>query len=160
MTAGTLLSAFLLAAAISDILTRRIPNWMTGLLALAFVPAAVFWDMSWVEVGWHLVAGCIALVAGFGFHALRWVGGGDVKLFAGAALWLGLTDLLPLLVTTALAGGVLAILFLLFQKLRNNPHLLFLSPWIGSGPLKTGMPYGVAIAMAGIWISQTSLTLI
>jgi prepilin peptidase CpaA len=160
MTAGTLLSAILLAAAFSDILTRRIPNWMTGLLALAFVPVAVFLDLSLVEFGWHLAAGFIALVAGFGLHALRWVGGGDVKLFAGAALWLGWPDLLPLFVLTSVAGGILAVFFLFFQRLRSSPQFLILQPWIGSGALKKGMPYGVAIAVAGIWISQTSLTLI
>lgn len=160
MTASALLSAILLAAAFSDTLTRRIPNWMTGLLALAFLPVAVFSGLSWADFGWHFLAGSIALAAGFGLHALGWVGGGDVKLFAGAALWLGLPNLLPLLVATALAGGLLAILFLVFQGLRSNPRLLFLRPWIGSGALTSGMPYGVAIAAAGIWMAQISLTLI
>jgi prepilin peptidase CpaA len=160
MTASTLLSAILLAAAFSDCLTRRIPNWMTGLLALAFLPVAVFSGLSWADFGWHFLAGSIALVVGFGLHALGWLGGGDVKLFAGAALWLGLPNLLPLLVATALAGGVLALFYLVFQQLRSSPRFIFLQPWIGSGALKSGMPYGIAIAAAGIWMSQISLTLI
>jgi prepilin peptidase CpaA len=160
MTANTLLAAILLAAAISDILTRRIPNWMTGALALTFLPVAIFSGLSLADFGWHLLAGSMALAAGFVLHSLGRLGGGDVKLFAGAALWLGLPDLLPLLVATAIAGGGIAILFLLFQQLRVSPRFLFLQPWIGSGALKTGIPYGVAIALAGIWISQTGLTLI
>lgn len=160
MTASTLLSAILLAAAISDILTRRIPNWMNGFLALAFLPVAILSGLSLVDFGWHLLAGYIALGAGFGMHALRWIGGGDVKLFAGTALWLGLPDLLPLLAATSVVGGLLAVFFLLFQQLRCSPRFLFLQPWIGSGKLKTGVPYGVAIALAGIWVLQSSLTLI
>lgn len=160
MTASILISAILLAAAISDILTRRIPNWMTGFLALAFLPFAIFSSLSLADFSWHLLAGFIALAAGFGMHALGWIGGGDVKLFAGTALWLGITQLLSLLLATALVGGLMAMFLLVFQHLRCSPQFLFLQPWIGSGKLKTGMPYGVAIALAGIWLSQAGLTLI
>lgn len=160
MTATTLFAAILLAAAISDLLTRRIPNWMTGFLALAFLPAAAMAGYSWPEFGWHVLAGFTALGAGFVLHSLRLFGGGDAKLLAGVALWLGWPALLPLLVMTTMAGGLLAIVFLFAQQLRGDPRLLFLHPWIGSGPFKTGMPYGVAIALAGIMVSQTGLTLI
>lgn len=160
MTALTLFSVILLAAAISDILTRRIPNWMTGFLALAFLPAAFLSDLSWLDFGWHALAGFTALVIGFGLHFCRLLGGGDAKLFAGAALWLGWSHLLMLFAATALAGGALAMIFLIIQWLRGDPRLAILQPWIGSGPLKSGMPYGVAIAFAAIWLAQGNLTLI
>lgn len=160
MTANAFFAAILLAGAISDLLTRRIPNWMTGFLVLAFLPVAVFSGLSWADFGWHLLAGLVALAGGFGLHCFRLLGGGDVKLFAGAAFWLGWSALLPLLVVTALAGGLLAAIILVLQWFRRDARFLFLHPWIGTGPIKSGMPYGVAIAMAGIILSCNSLTLI
>ena len=39
-----------------------------------------------------LACGCAGLGAGFAFYALGWFGGGDGKLLAAMALWLGPTD--------------------------------------------------------------------
>ena len=70
------------------------------------------------------------------------LGGGDVKLLAAAALWTGSAALLPFLMATALAGGLLAALFLAFARREGKP---------------VALPYGVAIAAGGILITGGAL---
>lgn len=51
------LPAFMILAAITDCASLRIPNWLTGLTALAFFPMAFATGMPLAEIGWHLAAG-------------------------------------------------------------------------------------------------------
>src|SRR6218665_2117715 len=77
-------------AGLHDLTTMKIPNWLTGLIALAFVPAALIVGLSPLQIGMQLGVGLIALAVGMGLFALRWVGGGAPKLIAAPCLWLGL----------------------------------------------------------------------
>lgn len=104
----SLLPALMIIAAMSDVTTFKIPNWLTGLTAALFFPMAYFTGMPMVEFGWHLLAGVILFAAGFLLFSLGLFGGGDAKLMAAAGLWFGTSQTLPFLVFTALAGGLLA----------------------------------------------------
>ena len=65
-----------------------------------------------MAIGAHLLIGFGALAVGIGMFALRWIGGGDAKLFAAAALWLGAPAALSYVVMTGMAGGAALALIL------------------------------------------------
>lgn len=129
------------AAAVTDTRSRRIPNVLPAglaLLGLARMAAALAAGAGGI---WADVAAAAAIF-GLGAVAFRFglLGGGDAKLLAAAVLWLGAAALGPFLLATALAGGLLAVGFLLARPLR----------WTGAA---AGLPYGVAIAAGGILVS-------
>ena len=132
------LAIALLAAGLSDLAQRRIGNRLNAAIALS---APLFWWAS----GLSLVATATQLALGLGvFAALAAlfaagaVGGGDVKLLSALALWIKPLWFVQLLVVMALAGGVLSVLCLVWRGRK------------GSGP--RGVPYGIAIALGGLWV--------
>jgi len=74
--------------------------------------------------------------------ALRAMGGGDVKLLTALALWIAPLLFVKLIVIMALLGGVLTIVFGAWHVMRRQRG-------------KLAIPYGVAIAMAGLWVLGT-----
>ena len=134
------LAIALLIAAISDLRTRLIHNWLTFGIALT---APAFWWASGLSL-WPGVAGQIGLgLAAFavlaGLFAAGAMGGGDVKLLTALALWLPWQPFLRLVVAMALLGGVLTLLCVARHR-------------IGRHTGKLEIPYGVAIAGAGLWV--------
>lgn len=127
-----------------------IPNWLVGGVLLAY-PFAVLSVAAPVE--WHMaIAGAtIMLVVGYVIFMLRWMGGGDVKLLAALALWVGLTHLADFIFVVALLGGLLSLA--LWGGRKVLPHLPF-KPKKENLPriLKEGepVPYGIAIALGFI----------
>jgi prepilin peptidase CpaA len=86
----------------------------------------------------------------FALFALRWIGGGDAKLAAATTLWLGFGLTLPYLAYTALLGGVLTLAILLLRRLPLA-GLEQKMPWLARlHDRKQGVPYGVAMAIAGL----------
>ena len=63
----------------------------------------------------HFGAGLVVLVFAFICFARGWIGGGDAKLAAATALWLGFDLLMPYLLYASLLGGVLTILIIRFR---------------------------------------------
>jgi prepilin peptidase CpaA len=74
---------------------------------------------------------------------LRAMGGGDVKLLTALALWIAPLLFLKLLIVMALVGGVLTLGFGAWHVMRRQRE-------------KLAIPYGVAIAMAGLWVLGTN----
>jgi prepilin peptidase CpaA len=105
----SLLPALMIAAALSDLLSFRIPNWLTSAIAILFLPMAAATHMPLDLFGWHLAAGAILFVAGIVLFSVGLFGGGDAKLMAAAGLWFGTSDTMPFMVMTVMAGGALAI---------------------------------------------------
>ena len=85
------LPALAIVAALKDLTSMKIPNWISGLLVLAFFPAALLVGLSLPAIGIHVAIAVTALLIGLGLFALNLLGGGDVKLMAAACLWLGLS---------------------------------------------------------------------
>ena len=86
---------FLMAyAAANDLLTMLIPNRISLALTAAFALLAATGILSPAEIGAHLGAGALVLAITFGLFASGVIGGGDAKLAAAAALWLGFDQLL------------------------------------------------------------------
>ena len=86
--------ALLALAAGWDLASYTIPNLLSLVLIGVFVLFAALTAMPLASAGWHGLSGLIGLTAGFTLFALGYIGGGDAKLFAAVALWLGFTDLL------------------------------------------------------------------
>ena len=101
--------ALLVVAALKDLTSYTIPNWISLALIVGFFPAALALGMPWASLGLHVGIGVAALIAGMAMFALGWIGGGDAKVFAATALWLGWPASATFLLVTALAGGVLAL---------------------------------------------------
>jgi prepilin peptidase CpaA len=138
------LAIALLVAAVTDLRSRHIGNWLNGGIALA---APLFWWASdlalWPDVALQLAV-ALATFAGLAvLFALKAMGGGDVKLLSALALWIAPMLFLKLLIFMALIGGVLTLLFGMWHIARRQRE-------------KLAIPYGVAIAMAGLWVLGTS----
>ena len=132
------------AAAADDISRRRIANGFVLALAAAAVLRLGFGLATGVEdvspVA-DLAAAMAVFVAGvLAFH-FGFVGGGDAKLLAAGALWTGVASLGAFLLATALAGGLLAITFMVWAPLARKA---------GRDASRIALPYGVAIAAGGI----------
>lgn len=159
MIAYPLLIAFpaLMAfAAASDLLTMTIPNQLSLALVAGFAMLATFGGFSLEAIGLHVAAGLAMLVVTFAFFAFGWIGGGDAKLAAVTALWLGFEPLPDYLILTALGGGVLSVSILL---LRRWPLPGFARGWTWLARLhdpNCGVPYGIALAAAALLVYPRS----
>ena len=75
--------ALLAAAAIWDLASFTIPNYLSLALIALFGAFALATGLSATAAGLHVLIGLIALAIGFAMFALNYIGGGDAKLFAG-----------------------------------------------------------------------------
>ena len=132
-----------------DFLTMRIPNPIPAALTLGYfvlaayclAPQAVLHDVS---------CGLAVLMMTFAMFSLRWIGGGDAKLTAATALWMGWGSILDYGIAAALCGGLLT-LGLLMARSRPLPTILAQVPGIARlHEQEAGVPYGIALAVAGI----------
>jgi prepilin peptidase CpaA len=145
---AAVVTAVLAWAAVSDVRERRIPNRAVLIVLILFLPWAAVHPPS--SDLWALAAGAIALAATFGLYAAGVVGAGDSKLFAAVALFAGMSQLVLLALATALVGGLIAAVSLAARPRRA----LVMLTLRGKGDFGRGVPYGVAIAVAGaavIW---------
>lgn len=141
---------FMALAATSDLLTMKISNRLVLTLFIGFFVMALAMNFTMQEVMMHMAAGAIVLVFAFIFFAMGWVGGGDAKLAAATSLWLGFGMTLPYLVYAAILGGVLT-LGLLAVRRYPLPAALIRVDWVARlHDQKTGIPYGIALAVAGL----------
>jgi prepilin peptidase CpaA len=147
-----LFPALMAFAAVSDLFTMTISNRISLLLIAGFVVLAAFGGLSLYAVSMHVAAGLAVLTITFGCFAAGWIGGGDAKLAAATALWLGFDHLLLYLVYAAFTGGALALVLL---SLRNwaLPVVLLGQEWAHRlQDTKRGIPYGIALAIAALVI--------
>jgi prepilin peptidase CpaA len=142
--------AFMAFAACSDLITMKITNKLVlGLLASFFIVALVA-GMPLQTIGLHVSAGLLMLAISFGLFALNWIGGGDAKLIAATSLWFGFTNLFQFLLLGALFGGALTLALLAVRRMPLPVQLKTVT-WIDRlHDGKTGVPYGIALAAAGL----------
>ncbi len=135
-----LLAAALVAAAIGDLRSRTIPNWLTLGIALG---AIVYWWVAavplWPDVAIRIGVALVVFLAFAVAHALGQMGGGDVKLLAALALWLPPGAVPFLLVVMSLAGGAITLFMVARRRFRR-------------GAWRIEVPYGVAISFGGLWL--------
>ncbi len=148
---GTTVVALTIAGA-SDLVRYEIPNELSAALLLAF--ALAFLGNPSAEAAWNITAGIAVFGAMAVLFAAGLCGGGDVKLLAATSVWMGWHNLLPFLLLTAICGAAVALLLLAarrFKTARPAPAHPARARWYDR-LLSTdeGVPYGVAIAAAGI----------
>jgi len=144
-------------AATSDLLTMKISNKLVLLIVAAFFIVALAVQLPLDVLGMHVLCAALVLAVGFAFFAFGWIGGGDAKLAAATALWLGFDLAVPFLVYSTLLGGVLTLAIL---GLRNLPLMPVLARYGWLERLhdrKSGVPYGIALAIAGLLIYSNSI---
>ena len=145
-----LFPALIAFAAANDLFTMTIPNRVSLALVAGFLALALMSGMAWYDVLAHLGAGATVLVVAFGCFAMGWVGGGDAKIAAGAALWFGFGHLLDYLVYASLFGGALTLLLLQFRQ-WPLPYALARQSWLMKLHAKdSGIPYGIALAIGAL----------
>ena len=159
------LAIVVLFAAICDLRTRRIPNWLTVSGVLVGLAINV-WSSGW--------SGTLASSAGMGLamlvylplFAIRALGAGDVKLMAAVGAIAGPFPWFCIFVATCLVGGLLALALViskrrlvqtLFNTLRiaqallkgrnpanQEPEMDF------RNPCAVTLPHGLSIALAAL----------
>ena len=86
-----------------------------------------------------------------------WIGGGDAKLVAATALWLGWAHLLDYVLSASLLGGALTVGLLYFRG-RDLPALLVGREWVERLHRKDGgIPYGIALAAAALLVYPSTV---
>jgi prepilin peptidase CpaA len=147
-----LFPALMAFAASSDLVTMTISNRVSLVLIASFFALAVMWGMPLAEIGTHVGAALTVLVVAFTFFARGWIGGGDAKLAAATALWLGFDQLLNYLIFASLFGGVLTLIILRY-RMMPLPSILANQEWAQRlHRMDTGVPYGIALALAALMI--------
>jgi prepilin peptidase CpaA len=157
--------ALMAFAAASDLFTMTISNRVSLALAAGFLALAVFGGMAPTEILSHLGAGALLLVIAFVCFAMGWVGGGDAKIAAAAALWFGFAHLMNYLLYASLFGGALTLLLLQFRQ-WPLPYPLAGQAWLSRLHAKeSGIPYGIALAIGALmiypeteWVKAVDLT--
>ena len=147
-----LFPALMAFAAASDLFTMTISNRVSMLLVAGFLALALASGMGLNDILLHVGAGAAVLVVAFGCFAMGWVGGGDAKVAAGAALWFGFGPLLNYLLYASLFGGALTLLLLQFRQ-WPLPYQFAGQAWLLKLHAKeSGIPYGIALAIGALMI--------
>lgn len=145
------LPALLIVAALSDVTSYRIRNWISLAMIAGFVLAAPVMGLPLGVIGQHVGVGAAALVVGVAMFALGWIGGGDAKVFAAAALWLGWPAVMTYAVATCMAGGALATGLLMLRSGYLRPYMVSGPAWMHRlAEPGENVPYGVAIAIGAL----------
>ncbi|MET0530900.1 MAG: prepilin peptidase [Microvirga sp.] len=144
-------------AAVADLVTMKIRNQLVLVLLAGYVVLAPLSGMGLADIGWSIAVANGVLAGMFVLFGFGWIGGGDAKFAAVIALWLGADQALAYVLCTALFGGILTI-FLLQFRVRVLPVQCLTVSWIVRlhAP-QTGVPYGVAIAAAALFIFPETL---
>jgi prepilin peptidase CpaA len=138
-------------AAMSDLISMTIANHVSLLLVGAFILFGLIMGMPLAVIAMHVAAGAAVLTVAFALFAIGGMGGGDAKLMAATAVWLGFNAaLLEYLATSALLGGALTLMLLAFRRsplaaaTADNPLLRHCAD------ARAGIPYGVALGIGGL----------
>ena len=147
-----LFPALMAFAAASDLFTMTISNRVSLALLAGFLALALLSGMGLYDVLSHIGAGAAVLTVAFGCFAMGWIGGGDAKVAAGAALWFGFGHLLNYLLYASLFGGALTLLLLQFRQ-WPLPYAFAGQTWLLKLHAKeSGIPYGIALAIGALSI--------
>jgi len=139
-------------AGLMDVMTMKIRNRLVLGLVLGYAVLAPLAGIALDEMGLSLALAGGVFLAGFTLFSMGWIGGGDAKLASATVLWLGAAHVLPYLVYTALIGGVLTLVVLVFRQVEL-PVRWTVPEWAERlhSP-QAGVPYGAAMAPAALMV--------
>ncbi len=148
----TVFPGVVLFAASMDLFTMTIPNRLSLALVAAFVLVAPFMGLGPWAIASHFGAGLLVLAGGVLLFMPGWIGGGDAKLAAAVALWLGFDHVVLFLLGASLAGGSLATTILALRQMPV-PVVIATQPWAARLLSRGGgIPYGIALAVSALWV--------
>jgi prepilin peptidase CpaA len=158
------LGLLLIAAAAIDIRERRVPNRLNVAILLLGLLLSHSWPLTTDAVAGSLAGVAVGMAIWFPMYLFRLVGAGDVKLLAASGAWLGLSGTVTASLVTALAGGLLGLVWIVVRQgfapafmavahALRAPSLLQLRPF----DRRDRVPYALAIA-AGVWFAWLGCT--
>ncbi|MBY7731445.1 prepilin peptidase [Vibrio splendidus] len=139
-----LLAIVCVYVSVTDFLYRKIQNH--ALLILLFLQCF----LSPLDI--QIMSFLLVLGGGLIVYALIWIGAGDIKYAAVLSLTIPLNDLHWAFVMTAFAGGFLAVIYLVNNKLISK-KLTTKTP-----NDQQGIPYGMAISVGFYLVILTQST--
>ena len=147
-----LFPALMAFAAFSDLFTMTIANWISAALIVSFAVLAFAAGMPAAEIVVHFACGAAVLAITFGLFACGWIGGGDAKLAATTALWMGFPHIAEYGLLTSAIGLALTIAIVQLRRLPL-PRVLHAQAWLSRLHQRdNGVPYGIALAIAGVML--------
>lgn len=153
-----------IAAAIVDVRQHRIPNAITyPAIGLGMVIRCSLY--GWRGLASAIAGAMVATGIMFLFYCVKAMGAGDVKLMAAIGSLVGLTELGTVLAATAIAGGVMATIYVCYRgrfgsTLRSVASVVLFHSESGlrphprvnlNNPAALRMPYGLAIAAGSLY---------
>jgi prepilin peptidase CpaA len=150
-----LLPTLLIVAATNDVLTFKIPNWLTLLIAGLFFPMALTAGLPLGDFVWHIAGGVLLFAIGFTMFQFSLLGGGDAKLLASTGLWFGMANIYSFIVFAALAGFAQVVFMVLWSFIMLSLDIAGISDthtrlWSKLRSMTPNVPFGFAIALGGI----------
>lgn len=110
-----LVSAILIFAAVIDGWKLKVPNWITfPLIVGGWVYSTAYF--GWEGLGWSVLGTVVGLALLLPAYSIGGMGAGDVKLLAGVGAWVGSLNTLYAFCVSAIIGGVIAILMILWNR--------------------------------------------
>jgi prepilin peptidase CpaA len=109
----------LLFAAANDVALRIVPNGVSLIIAVAGIGLSALDHQLFAA----LFGGGLVFAAAWYCWRRGWIGGGDVKLLAACTLLVPPASVPQLILATAIAGGILALLYLALARLLPRPAL-------------------------------------
>jgi prepilin peptidase CpaA len=151
----TIFPGLVIFAACTDMFTMTIPNRLCLALIAAFFAAVALAGLPLEVIGWHLATAVIALGLTFLLFAAGVFGGGDAKLTAAIALWLGPSLALEFALLAALLGGILTLTLVLARSFPTYTASIN-SDWAARLlSSNVGIPYGIALSAAAMIVFAT-----
>jgi prepilin peptidase CpaA len=131
----------LLFAAVHDVAVRTVPNRMSLIVAMAGLGLNAL-DGHFVSA---LFSGAMVFAAGWYCWRRGWIGGGDVKLLTACAFLVPPASVPELILSTAIAGGLLALFYMALARVTS-----------GDGPRMTsaGAPPRPAGLLPRVWRAE------
>jgi len=156
-------AGIILAASMHDIVARTVPNGLAVTLAVSGIAASVTQGHL---IGSLLAAGGVFVAAAIIWRR-GWMGGGDVKLLGASTLGIAPGAVLTFIAAVALAGGVLAVFYLVARSLMSTSRqrrpigLLARAVRVERWRISRGgpLPYACAVAAGVLFVDLSGVVL-
>ena len=163
-----LVTITLVVAAVIDGVKLKVPNWLTFPMIISgwIYCATLSATPGWEGLKWSLVGTLVGLALLLPAYAIGGMGAGDVKLLAGVGAWVGGTTTFYAFCVSAVLGGLIAVVMVLYRKGWDKHRSQFWAIWFEilsiRNPDKLAtiaaerkgtmllLPYGIPIAIGTI----------
>src|SRR5260370_30472457 len=143
-----LFPALMAFSASADLFTMTFPNRICVGLVAAYLALAIAIGLPLASVALDFTCGLAVLVIAFIFFSKGWIGGGDAKLAAATALWLGWALVLDYGLLSSILGGILTLILIAGRRAPLPPWAARFGWRPPPHPPNSGVPYGSALAPA------------